>query len=362
MWSIEQPRWTCKVDGGSAGIIACYWAPDSRHILTTAEFNLQMSLWSLISKTSSFIKYPKLSQGGVDFNKSGKYMALAERRDCKDFVSVFDCSQWQLVRHFPVETKDLAGIAWSPDETVLCVWDSCLDYKVLLYSIDGRCVSSYTAYDDALGVKTVKWSPSSQFLAIGSYDQKVRVLNHVTWKTVAEHNHGTTVDGKNVVVYTEVEKKPFGMKSEPRFSAVSSQSKFETSETPVTVPVVKPDPEKPHPKVGVGRIVFSCDCKYMATKNDNMPTAVWVWDVTKLELAVLLLHVNPVRDFQWDPVQTRLGICTGNNRLYLWSPAGCVSVSVPVDSFTVHKLLWHPSGSSLTLVGSSHFCVCYITD
>lgn len=47
-----------------------------------------------------------------------------------------------------------------------------VQYKVSLYSLDGRCLASYSAYDLALGVKVIAWSPSSQFLAIGSYDQK----------------------------------------------------------------------------------------------------------------------------------------------------------------------------------------------
>lgn len=211
-----------------------------------------MTLWSLVNKSISYIKYPKLThmQDGLDFTGDGKYMALAERRDCRDFVSIFDCSQWQLVKNFPVETKDLAGLSWSPDGKVLCVWDSCLDYKVLLYSMDGRSVASYSAYEHALGVKCVRWSPSSQFLAIGSYDQKIRVLNHVTWKTVAAHSHPATVDFSSVVVYTEVERKPQNLKGgEPSFLVTKNtfphQSKYETSEIPVTVPTLKPDPENP---------------------------------------------------------------------------------------------------------------------
>lgn len=47
-------------------------------------------------------------------------------------------------------------------------------YKVLLYSLDGRLLSTYQAYQWSLGIKSVAWSPSSQFLAIGSYDEKVR--------------------------------------------------------------------------------------------------------------------------------------------------------------------------------------------
>ena len=35
--------------------------------------------------------------------------------------------------------------------------------------------------------------------------------------------------------------------------------------------------------------------------------------------------------FQWDPKQPRLAICTANNKLYMWSPAGCVSVVVPTE-------------------------------
>lgn len=62
---------------------------------------------------------------------------------------------------------------------------------------------------------------------------------------------------------------------------------------------------------------------------DNVPNAVWVWDIQKLKLFVVLEHMSPVRSFQWDPQQPRLAICTGGSKVYLWSPAGCVSVQVP---------------------------------
>lgn len=32
---------------------------------------------------------------------------------------------------------------------------------------------------------------------------------------------------------------------------------------------------------------------------------------------------------EWDPTQTRLALCTGNNKIYMWSPSGCLSVEVP---------------------------------
>ncbi len=214
---------------------------------------------------------------GMDFSVGGKYLALAERRDCKDFISVFECASWRLVKvrvigqqsssfpfrkfswserglqcfflqHFETETEDLAGVQWSPDGRVLCVWESPLQvsvricsfdfcqewcrcqlnglffrvgyesawtfllgplfsqrllcvpaamdccvfqYKVLLYSVDGRCLASYSAYEYALGVKSVAWSPTSQFLAIGSYDQKVKCVVFVShWNSKPEAGVG----------------------------------------------------------------------------------------------------------------------------------------------------------------------------
>ena len=63
----------------------------------------------------------------------------------------------------------------------------------MIYSPDGRCLFKYQAYESGLGVKSVSWSPCGQFLAVGSYDQMLRVLNHLTWKTFAEFVHLSTV-------------------------------------------------------------------------------------------------------------------------------------------------------------------------
>ena len=363
MWSLEQPSWTCKIDGGLTGLTWCWWAPDSRHLLTMADFSLHLTLWSLVSKTISLIKYPKMSMNGLDFTSDGQYMALAERRECKDRMSIFECNNWQLVQHFSVATQDMAGIKWSPDGSVIALWDSVLDYKVLLYSMDGRCLATYSAYEHALGVKTVTWSPSSQFLAIGSYDEKLRILNHLTWRAVAEHTHPVNIDVSTscgLVVYKEIEDNPRHMMTQ----VTSSQSHYETISLPVSIPNTKPDPEKPNPRLGVGIALLSTDSHYIASRNDNMPCAVWIWNMIGLGLTALLIHTSPVKEISWDPTQSRLAIATGNGRLYLWSPAGCVSVCIPHSepSFSLTHLKWHPDGTAISLLSSTHFCVCYLIE
>ena len=362
---MNQPEWTCKIDEGSAGLTACCWSPDSRHLLTTADFQLRITLWSLVNKSVSYIKYPKLVQGGLDFTADGCHMALAERREGKDHVSIFDCQKWELLKNFVVDTKDLAGLKWSPNGNVLCVWDSCVTYKILLYAMDGHCISSYSAFSEisefSLGIKCVSWSPTGQFLAIGSFDEKLRILNNITWRTVAEYSHPSIIEDSNVVVYAEMEQRMPPNLSNLTKLIYPSQSRYEIQESPTHVASVKPDPAKANPKFGVGNIKFSYDNSYIATQNDNMPNSVWIWDVVKLCLSVVLMHSATVKDLQWDPVQPRLALCTNTNKLYIWSPGGCVTVNVPTDPpLNVQRIQWDPAGTALVLTGSSHFCLCYL--
>uniref|UniRef100_A0AAY4CVU8 WD repeat containing, antisense to TP73 n=1 Tax=Denticeps clupeoides TaxID=299321 RepID=A0AAY4CVU8_9TELE len=304
VWSLEQPDWHCKIDEGSIGLVSSRWSPDGRHVLNTTEFHLRVTVWSLCNKSVSYIKYPKACQKGMDFSADGRYMALAERRECKDYISVFVCDDWHLLRHFETETQDLAGVEWSPNGCVLAVWDTCLEYKVLLYSLDGRLLSTYSAYEWSLGIKTIAWSPSSQFLAISSYDEKVRILNHITWKKIAEFEHPANISSTKAVVYREVEKCPVVVSEDLSSSQITvssslfnTQSKYEICQLPVQVAVLKPDPDRANPKVGVSLLAFSANSRYLATKN------------------------------------------------------GC---------FQVLSLLWHCSGDSLILLGKEQLCLCYM--
>ena len=96
---------------------------------------------------------------------------LLQRKECKDLISMYTCSNWSLLKQFPAATTDLEDLAWSPDCACLVVWDTCLTYKLVVHSPEGEMLTSYSAYADALGIKAVQWSPSGQMLAVGSFDQ-----------------------------------------------------------------------------------------------------------------------------------------------------------------------------------------------
>jgi len=77
--------------------------------------------------------------------------------------------------------------------------------------------------------------------------------------------------------------------------------------------------------------MYEIQIKLSVSSLDNMATVLWVWDMQKMSLEAALQHTAPVRSFQWDPKRPRLALCTGNSKLYLWSPAGSVSVQVPSE-------------------------------
>lgn len=375
VFSLENPEWKCKIDEGSAGLTRVSWSPDARHILTTSDFNLRITVWSLMNKSVSYMKYPKNIPKCYQFSLDKKYMLLAERRDCKDFCSIFACDNWQLLKHFEVDTDNLEGLSWCPNGSTFAVWESPLEYKVLIYNIDGQCVNKFQPSKWTLGVKAVEWLPSGQLLAIGGYDQKIRLLNNITYKMILEFEHPSKITSKDLVIFKEMDG---SLKSRRDLSSslfnesncidekelesiYSTPSKYEIFSGTLQIAAIKPDLDKPNPKIGVSSILFSCDNRFMLTRNDSMPNILWIWDLSTYKLTNVLIQIMAIKCVSWDPRQARLALCTNNNKIYMWSPQGCISVETPCEAnFIIQSVKWNLNGTSLILIGKDQFCVTYL--
>ena len=64
LFSLEQADWEAKIDEGSAGLTHVRWSPDGRHVLTTADFQLRITVWSLVSQQVNYLKFPKFAGAG----------------------------------------------------------------------------------------------------------------------------------------------------------------------------------------------------------------------------------------------------------------------------------------------------------
>lgn len=78
---------------------------------SVADFNIRLTVWSLVNKSSTYLKAPKFPSKGLTFSPDGGFMALAERRECKDFVSVFSTAAWCAAPPpLPCSTASVEGV------------------------------------------------------------------------------------------------------------------------------------------------------------------------------------------------------------------------------------------------------------
>ena len=77
-WSVSQQEWSCKIDEGAAGIRHVRWSPSGQHIIVTADFQIRMTIWSLVDQTCIHVKGPKFPCRGLQFSPEGDMMAVAE--------------------------------------------------------------------------------------------------------------------------------------------------------------------------------------------------------------------------------------------------------------------------------------------
>ncbi|CAF0741516.1 unnamed protein product [Didymodactylos carnosus] len=395
IFSLDNPEWKCKIDEGSAGLCSVHWSPDSRHILTTSQFHLRITVWSLTSKSVSYIKYPKKlnQQPSYVFSPNHQYMALVERRnDSSDHISIFDCtSNWSMVSHFQPDLEDLQGIVWSLNENgnsggcgTLCMWENSFEYKILFYALNGQLLNVYkpTTPSQTLGIRCVKWSPTGQILAVGSYNETIALFNYLTYKKIQTFQHPQKLSSNNYIILREEQQQSplmVNQTSHPRkyssslyssnsnnsatnVSSTMNESKYVIYDGTLQISPIKPDLDRSNPRLGVSSLEFSFNGRYMTSINDTMPNLLFIWDFSKFYLSYILIQTQPIRCIKWEPNRNRLALCTGNNCLYLWTINGAACINVPDESakLNIFELKWNPLGKAITLIGQDNMCVGFI--
>ena len=112
--------------------------------------------------------------------------------------------------------------------------------------------------------------------------------------------------------------------------SVLQQTKYSAlEERPIFLDFSKPDPKKGgQVKVGVGLLEWSSCGRYMATRCDNLPCVLWLWDLERVRLAALMVQKEHIKGAAWDPLLPRLAAVSGGGSLYLWTPPGNASITI----------------------------------
>ncbi|KAI9263299.1 quinon protein alcohol dehydrogenase-like superfamily [Phascolomyces articulosus] len=342
-WSLIDIYWHGRIRDEFFGIRRVWWSADSTSLLCSSDFKLRISVWMLADKQVRYIRYPKFMEKGCEISPDGKYVAVIENRQGKDGISIYTWSATALFKYIVTDTIDLCNIRWSPDSRFIAVWDNCLYYKLLVYGVEGTLHASYQAYEHGLGIKSIAWSPDSSLLAIGSYDQKARILRTSDWEPICEFLHPSTLDQKfqKSAVNHSVLKRPFN------------------------IPILRPEYDTPFPKIGIGYCQFNSNGKFLCTRDDSMPTAFWIWDISRLECCMIVLQQQSVKQLAWHPRDPyRLAVTCGYQYVYLTEHGDNEQqqlklgvVPVPAADFRIRKLNWSMNGESLLFHDSELFCL-----
>ena len=73
VFSVSDGEWRCRINDNMTGLTYARWCPDSQHILTCSDFALQLSIWSLSTKNTYVITYPKQGPSMLSFSDCGRY-------------------------------------------------------------------------------------------------------------------------------------------------------------------------------------------------------------------------------------------------------------------------------------------------
>lgn len=94
-----------------------------------------------------------------------------------------------MIQYFPVETSELSILQWTKNDSCVLAGDHSITYGFFAYSpTDALIFKEKDA--GCLGIKHMQVSPNGDYVAILTFDEKLKIFNCVSWR------HVLTVDLK----------------------------------------------------------------------------------------------------------------------------------------------------------------------
>jgi hypothetical protein len=411
VFSVVDNEWRCRINEGVASIVNAEWAPDSRSIVTVSDFGIQMSIWSLTDSSSRIVLNPKqalceeqsiLTEYGrylgdskhpadtFGFSADGSMLAVVHRLESSDFIGVYMTSPWGELSKFKCKSNDVAAVMWSCTGQNIITVESSLHYSIKIYDLKGGLINEFCAYERALGVRNVARQhhgvipTNGGYIAVGSYDDQVRLISSRTWKCVhvlplTHPDKMTGLVGNTLSFYSEqytdnlasdvVTTSVFDTSTDGGIASTllqlsqSSKAKFSTTgikELPQKLLTPKQKATMPDipPLRGVSGISWSDSCHFLVSRSDTYPQCMWIWNAVDVTLSKLIVALDCITSSQWQPSSVSssregelLAYCVGTPRVYLVSmqrgePPMCIDLPAKYN-FAVTSVCW---GDAKTLL------------
>jgi len=220
-----------------------------------------------------------------------------------------------------------------------------------------------------LGVRVVAWHPSSEFLAVGAYDDHVHILSRYDWSLVY-------LLDTNVASLRNASPASLSVWQEPYrwFEATSGRGivplNFSTT-IPVDVPL---QPSLAHEPLQSGTcwMAWNQDGSLLALRNEHTPSVVLLYEFVGIEersvdahiraIAVIILS-SPITSIMWRFGHlSSLALVTGQSSVICWTmnmsdhTQCCEAVAIPNEHFSATHITCSPDGKTMLLADAHTFC------
>ncbi|KAF9695514.1 hypothetical protein EKO04_006532 [Ascochyta lentis] len=307
---LRDDKWNAVVNNGSGGMgknVHVDFGADEEEVIAWSDFSACAKVWNLRSGRTIEIRDPKFpgkDGRGWGFRPSdseragrGGAMAMLCRTSGMDVLMLLAPRTYALINRVELPTIDAAGLKWSRDGRWIAIWDApSTGYNLCIYTADGhlyRTITREPSNDarewgvEGLGIKSVEWVPGAEWLAVGGWDRRVRILSTRTFAPVVFLDHTAVIDVPGAPVFSE---------------HVDGQGNRTYTITPQPVTPPKAPLEKNETglmKQGISILAFNSDGTLCATRDDSTPSTVWIWDLRSLRPRMILIQHAPIKSLQW---------------------------------------------------------------
>ncbi|KAG5980388.1 hypothetical protein E4U55_004074 [Claviceps digitariae] len=347
-------------------------------VLTCAPFASKLSVFDLASSRAVEISNPKFSQPasanrGFSIRPATGHLVVLTRAGGKDMISIHNPSTRQITKSWQPETLDAQGIQWTPDGQWIILWESATQgRKLFIYSSDGQHYRTLDASrlmlnshdeiesDMQLGVRTCQLSSDSKLCAIGDHSRGVIVLQAQIWRSVMRLWHPCVIDPSETL---QVWQEQIGHDNNTRT--------FLRAENPTSPQVVVDSTTTlSDARAGCSLISFDASSTLLATRLDDSPFTIWIWDLAAGELRAALMFHSAVT-FVWHPNSREVLLISSQedgrqSASYVWDPLSQGPTSLNVERYlpackgsSKLQISWlnHESESPKVLVSDTKHCV-----
>ncbi|KAK0100475.1 hypothetical protein ONS95_008425 [Cadophora gregata] len=320
---------------GTTKIAYVLFGADHDEICIFSDFGLKLSICNLLTSKSVEINSPKFySQGvagrGLAYRPGAGNLALLTRTGGKDIISIHSRDTLDVKRSWWPDTADAQGIQWSAEGRFLAVWESASQgHRLLVYTADGHLFKAWngpipTSEEDSdltlgAGIKLFDWSKNGLHMAVGDFTDKVTVLSAPSFSESMSVVHTTAVKPTESLQIWQEQISPAPNGTLIREFIPANQTICPpTAGAPIT--------NNADPKTGTNFMSFDNSGTLLATRIENLPTTIWIWDIgTRILRAVMIMHA-PIAKVTWHPsINEVLMIrCEGDESrglVHIWEPS-----------------------------------------